>query len=270
MQRAFLGADPARQADLHAALLDVLGMPEVLVAAVSGGGPSAIHFAARHANRCRALILVSTPGGPIDTRIPPAAKFMMRLLKWRWFADWLRRRVEADPEKAAGRSVPDAALCRKTFADPEAAALFTALMVSTYDRAGDRLPGTLADMETTRVDSYPLESVAAPVLAIHGTVDPILPFDRHARPLFERLPRVDPVTAEGGGHTALFTHLGPIRERTAFPARFRGDGRRRGVAAVEGNDLRLTPLSQVVGITRMDQVHVLMTGALASGPALPM
>ena len=52
------GQSPSEQADLFAALLDALQIGIVSVLAISGGGPSAIHFAARHPTRCcpRALL----------------------------------------------------------------------------------------------------------------------------------------------------------------------------------------------------------------------
>ncbi len=210
-----LGTGPEAQADLYAALLDGLGIADVTVAAVSGGGPSAIHFAVRHRDRCRNAVLISVPGAAIDTPVPLASRIMIHILRWRWFAEMMRRKVEADPERAARRSIPDTDLRRRTFADPETATLFTALMASTFDRAGKRLPGTLADMKRTRTAVYPLESVGVPVLIVHGTEDPILPFVAHARCLADRIADAELMAAKGGGHTGLFTHRAAIRQGIA-------------------------------------------------------
>ena len=47
------------QADAFAALLDAIGVGKVLVLAGSAGSTSALHFAIRHHDRTRALLLVS-------------------------------------------------------------------------------------------------------------------------------------------------------------------------------------------------------------------
>lgn len=52
-------ASPQAQADLFAALLDYLGLDEVIILAASAGGPAAVYFALRHADRCSAILLVS-------------------------------------------------------------------------------------------------------------------------------------------------------------------------------------------------------------------
>ena len=52
------GLTPAMQADAYAALLDRLGIGKVAVAAISAGAWSALEFAARHPDRCRALVLL--------------------------------------------------------------------------------------------------------------------------------------------------------------------------------------------------------------------
>ena len=54
-----VGRTPAEQADAHAALLDAIGVNRAVVVGLSGGGPSSLHFALRHADRCRGLVLVS-------------------------------------------------------------------------------------------------------------------------------------------------------------------------------------------------------------------
>ena len=46
----------ADQADVFAALLDSLGVDKVVAYGMSGGGPAAIQFAARHPNRTHALL----------------------------------------------------------------------------------------------------------------------------------------------------------------------------------------------------------------------
>src|SRR5208337_1161039 len=49
---------PATQADAYAALLDRLGIGTAPVVAISAGAWSALEFAARHPDRCQALVLL--------------------------------------------------------------------------------------------------------------------------------------------------------------------------------------------------------------------
>src|SRR5262249_13648655 len=51
-------ASPAAQADAYACLLDALQVGRVAVVGASAGAPSAMQFALRHAERCRALVLL--------------------------------------------------------------------------------------------------------------------------------------------------------------------------------------------------------------------
>jgi pimeloyl-ACP methyl ester carboxylesterase len=74
-----LDASPAAQADAHACLLDVLGIPRVAVIGASAGAPSAMQFALRHPERCRALVLLvpaayaPRPGGAAAVTPPMKA-----------------------------------------------------------------------------------------------------------------------------------------------------------------------------------------------------
>ena len=70
-------ATPEMQADAFAALLDAIGVRKVLVLAGSAGSTSALHFAIRHHERTRALLLVSAnvPGPHHAKGMPPRAVF---------------------------------------------------------------------------------------------------------------------------------------------------------------------------------------------------
>jgi len=211
------GDTPERQADLFAALLDALGIDAATVAAVSAGGPSALHFAARHPARCRGLILVSACTAVLET--PPRVLARMRMMavmaRIPGVLGWLRRGVVRRPEAAAARAIPDPALRARTLADPEAGPLLRALQLSVFDRLPDRLPGTINDIAQFRhLAPIPFERIAAPVLIAHGGADDIVPFG-HARRAAERIPGAALLAIEGAGHLALFTHLETIQRRAA-------------------------------------------------------
>ncbi len=62
-------ASTAAQADALAGLLDALGIDRVAILAMSGGVPPALQFAARHPDRTRALVLLSSaPFTPLPTQ----------------------------------------------------------------------------------------------------------------------------------------------------------------------------------------------------------
>ncbi len=199
-------AHPDRQADLCAALLDALQIERAVFMAVSGGGYSALHFALRHPARCNGLVLVSTCGDVMDTPIP----LSFRLTKWMMYvpavACRLSQKLTADLDLAASRSITDSDLRRRTLADPETGALFTALLVSTWDHVERRMRGTENDIRVTRRTSYPLEQICTPALIIHGKRDPMAPYEPHARLLHSRIANSRLVTVEEGEHAAIFTH----------------------------------------------------------------
>lgn len=204
---------PEEQADLYAEVLDALGIRQTAVMAVSGGGPSALHFALRHPERCWAMVLVSTCGSRVEERLPFAFYMLKYLGRTRWFQAKMQRRLAADPDAAARASIPDAEMRQRTFAHPEAGPLLRELLVSTSDQIGRRLSGTVNDAETPRRYSYDLEHVRVPVLVVHGTVDRMVPFARHGQVLAGRIPGAELVAAEGGDHVSIYTHHDLIKPR---------------------------------------------------------
>jgi len=75
----------AEQADLMAAVLDALGINSVIVCGRSGGGPTAVHFAARHPDRCAGLMLFSCnlyPVGTLSKNLPRKLGWNHKLMFW--------------------------------------------------------------------------------------------------------------------------------------------------------------------------------------------
>ncbi|AWK88115.1 alpha/beta fold hydrolase [Azospirillum thermophilum] len=210
-----VGRTPEEQADGFAALLDALGIAQAVVMAVSGGGLNALQFALRHPHRCRALVLVSACSERLRTRIPLRFHLMRLAAHCPPLTRAMRRKVAADPEAAASRSVPDPELRRRTLADPVAGPLHLALMLGMAEGLDRRMPGTRNDIaQSRRAIDYPLRSIACPVLSVHGTADPVVPVDG-ARRLAATLPRAALMEIDGGGHTVLFTHRERIARRVA-------------------------------------------------------
>uniref|UniRef100_Q07KI1 Alpha/beta hydrolase fold n=1 Tax=Rhodopseudomonas palustris (strain BisA53) TaxID=316055 RepID=Q07KI1_RHOP5 len=220
-RRGYLGTPlgehrtPEQQADLLAAMLDALGLDQAVLIAVSAGGPCALQFALRHPRRCRALVLVSCCSGHLATppevqRRLPLMKLLARLPLLPTLMRWQAAR---DLDAAAARSILDPALRARTLADAAAGPLLRALLLSTFDRMAQRLPGTLNDTaQFAALDDFSLAEVTAPVLVIHGTADRVVPF-AHAERVARQAPRAELFAVEGGDHVSLFTHLDAVRAR---------------------------------------------------------
>lgn len=211
------GKTPEAQADAYAALLDKLHIERAVVAALSAGGPSAIHFATRHPDRCKALILTSAVTGALDIPL----QVLRRLRVVTWLANipgmqfWLRREVRRDPVKTARWSISDPRLAERTLADPQAGGLFLAFQEGVAEHIRQRLPGTINDVALFRdMPKLPFGDIKLPVLVLHGTADPVVPFS-HAERLTDEIPHVRLCRIEGGEHAALFTHLDRIRPLAA-------------------------------------------------------
>lgn len=209
-----LGATPAEAADLVAAALDTLGIDRAIVAGVSAGGPTAAMVAARHPDRCRALIMVSTCTGtlPIKPHINDRLRAMRRLAAVPGLLTAMGALMRLNGAKAATRSIPDATLRARTLADPVAGPLFRTLLDLTGRRIAERLPGTVADTALFRDLSLPLAEIRAPTLVVYGDDDVIVPHD-HAERLATAVAGARLLTIPGGGHSVLFTHLHEIRAR---------------------------------------------------------
>lgn len=215
-------ATPTAQADLLAALLDALGIQRALVAAVSAGGPAAINFAARHAARCAGLILVSTCTGHLT--IPPGAArrlpFIRLAARLPPLGLLLSVLARVNPGPAARRSILDEEVMRRTLRHPEAGPLLIALQNSVASRLAARLPATLNDVtQFQRMAPLPLAEVRAPVLAIHGTGDRVVPVS-HLERIGAAIPSATILRIPNGEHVCLCTHIDAVRAETA---RFMGN-----------------------------------------------
>jgi pimeloyl-ACP methyl ester carboxylesterase len=210
-----VGASPADQADACAELLNVLRIPEACVMAISGGGPCAIHFALRHASRCRALVLLSTCGMPTKSRIPFSFRIMEFLARYPRVIRWMQKKAEGNLEKNLSRSIADPVVLARTLADPVARPLVEELTIGMFNRMNERVQGTDNDIRVSQTTAYPLEKVSVPTLVVHGTADKLVPYEQHGKVLGTRIPGAELLAVDGGEHVTIFTHRDLVRERVA-------------------------------------------------------
>jgi pimeloyl-ACP methyl ester carboxylesterase len=158
-----VGKTPKEQAEAFAALLDALKIDKVAVIGGSGGGPSAIEFAALYPERCAALVLEAA----ITTRIvapkPGFAEAAIKSTVGYDFSFWLLKNQFV------------AALQAKDPNDPEITSIATAILDSAVPYA-KRKDGWNNDTEQwTKLGELPLASIRCPTLILQGTEDQNVP-----------------------------------------------------------------------------------------------
>jgi pimeloyl-ACP methyl ester carboxylesterase len=190
------------------AVLDGLAVSAVHVAGGSLGGAVARAMALRQPQRVRSLTLVSStplaPGDPRDPTLPPPTEEFLAFAKAeRPEPDWSDRRAYVDNYVLWDRQ------CASPRYFDEAASREYAGRV--FDRTRDIHAASvnhgLADPGNTSVRARHAE-IGCPVLVIHGTEDPILPF-RHGEVLAEELPSARLLPLPGVGHQLLPRELWP-------------------------------------------------------------
>lgn len=178
------GATPEEQADLAAALLDVLGVDRVAAVGISAGGPAAIQFAARHAHRVDALVLLSaisqrtqlsddqmnsTIGRLVMTpQYQNPAFFLihqsMHHITALAMRDWIK--TETTYDEATGRKLIDAIV-----RDPEQKRQVL-LAADAMVPALPRFAGVMNDLKVQKeLGELPLAEVRAPTLVVGSRVD---------------------------------------------------------------------------------------------------
>ena len=194
------------QADLFAALLDELGIDRAVVFAASGGGYAGLQFAIRHSDRTMGLILYAPeikselpegiePGGSLaDT---PLQVFMAEYGMWLMgsrAASFLMNELNAD--------------------DPEQQAMVATTLDSTIPW-GARDDGRINDLTQRMdpaIDEWPLESISAPTLILHGDADENSSYVA-SQDAALRIPNAELATFADGDHYIIVTRRQAVEQR---------------------------------------------------------
>jgi pimeloyl-ACP methyl ester carboxylesterase len=198
---------PADQADAYALLLDTLGIERATVFGYSGGGPSAIQFALRHAGRTTALILLAS-ALPGKTGAPPKAVARAFFGSDRLF--WI---LKSYAPSVFARILGMPKGFRPT---PEQRGRIEQTMDSLFP-IHPRKRGVLFDLYVSNPDvqAYPLEQLSVPILIINAKDDGLSGFGNAAR-ASGRIRRSKLVAIDRGGHLLLGSETRIKDEIAAF------------------------------------------------------
>lgn len=206
------GKTPEEQADLIAEVIEILNIDKVIVMAISGGGYSAMYFALRHKEKCKALVLASTTGGPNNEKIPFSFYVMMFMAKFPFIINAMRNGAEKNFIKTLNNAIPNDELREKILKNESSLELLKGNILSMFYKMRDRIPGTKNDIFQTKNRSYPLKDIDVPTLVIHGSDDEVVPYKKHGERLANEIPNAKHYKAEKGGHVTIFTHRQEVQK----------------------------------------------------------
>jgi len=165
----------ADAADLMAALLDKIGVDKVLVNGFSGGGPAAIHFAAKFPEKTTGLMLDCAVSGLVedddDDDDDDDDSFVGMILDLVWPLDvafWIARRVNGEDLPPLVGDIAPQMFRRYISADVEEWAS------PRHWKKGVKNDGT--QFTTPDFAACPLAKVTKPTMLTHGKEDKFVPF----------------------------------------------------------------------------------------------
>lgn len=200
------------QADLHAALLDELGISSAGVLAWSGGGPSSYRLAIRHPGRVRRLVAFAAISGHyVSPHLDAASRFALNTRPGNALLRLLVRRAPSSAIR--GTLANEGELSREelmrqvdaVLADPEQRDV-----VLLMDRIAADSRNRRFGIDNDRacfgsIDSLELERIDVPTLLIHGDADTdVSPM--HSRRAAESIPGAELYEISHGTHFALYAH----------------------------------------------------------------
>jgi pimeloyl-ACP methyl ester carboxylesterase len=203
-----VGETPFEQAGAVAALLDVLGLDRVAIVGLSGGGPAAIHFAARFPSRTSALIALEAGSEPmaIDSELPLVLR--SDFFGWLFIAT---AETFLSTEVLLSMIIPDQANRDRILGNPAKIVAATGMMWQSWPAASGRVAGIRNDIAQFRTLDLPYAQVGVPTLIIHGEADTTVPVATSTR-LAERIANSQLQVIPGADHFMAVSHADSIKE----------------------------------------------------------
>ena len=214
------GRSPAQQADLYAVMLDALHINKVTVLGISSGGPSAVHFAARHPNRTNALLLDAAVLLPIA----PAMNALERAIFESGTGTWLSCQIAKRRPKLTAALIVDALSAGLTKDGKRAAVDWITSNPARLHDVAD-LPTSLAprrfrepgqrndESNETNLESLPFAEITAPTLIAQGTND-AFPLIDHATHAADKMHGAELILVDGGHHGLPWCrYIGAVAQR---------------------------------------------------------
>jgi pimeloyl-ACP methyl ester carboxylesterase len=188
---------PNAQAHAFVALLDHLGIEQVWMLGLSAGGMSALEFALQFPQRCLGLIMISA----VSTRPLKAlpVRFMVEHVLTNEFLGWMLATYL--PQLVAQSTGDNFA---QVTGDPNLKKTFLNLAWPPF--AKQRRVGMLNDLhQADHLPDYPFEKIQIPLLSIHSTADPFVPYDT-AKNLADSVRGAQLLSLQKGGHLSFLAH----------------------------------------------------------------
>lgn len=188
-------------------VLDGVGFSRAHVVGASMGGAIAQHLAVEHPDRVETLTLMSTSpessAGLEDVDLSPSSDKLQAVFKDPPPSpDWTDRAAFIDYLVTGSRPFSGSV----TYPDAE----FRAMACRIFDRSRDvRAADNHWMLDEGELPELRLPEVRVPTLVLHGTEDPMLPFD-HAEAICRVMPQARVVPLQGVGHAELPTEVWPL------------------------------------------------------------
>ena len=198
------GRTPQEQADAYAALMDSLGIDQVIVMGASGGGPSAIAFAVRHPDRTVALIALEAVSQTLSLEeLTIEMPFFMSSDFYMWAALSAMKTLMG-PEGIVELVVPNPENQRLILDDPAKLKKIESLMWSSWPMSLRQL-GEANDFTQFADIDLNASAISVPTLIIHGTEDINVEYTQSIA-LAEQIPGAILHTVDGADHMMPFSH----------------------------------------------------------------
>ncbi len=198
------GRTPQEQADAYAALMDSLGIDQVIVMGASGGGPSAIAFAVRHPKRTVALIALEAVSQTLSLEeLTIEMPFFMSSDFYMWAALSAMKTLMG-PEEIVELVVPNPENQRLILDDPAKLKRIESLMWSSWPMSLRQL-GDANDLTQFADIDLNASAISVPTLIIHGTEDINVEYTQSIA-LAEQIPGAILHTVDGADHMMPFSH----------------------------------------------------------------